>query len=298
MKIREFPLNNQKIWIDIQAPTTEDLEQIANSHQIHQKNLEDCLEADHLPKFEHTEPLKFMITRVILGNSREDHTVQEISSKLAMFYDENTLITVHRLPLDFIEDLIIRYIETHKINEPKDIAIKLIKGSLRSFEKFQNELNQQIDQIEDTIFIKSRKANLLEDLYFLKRQSNIGKKLLLLTREVLTGIQGHQKPSADLQDAQDLHNKVELLYDQLIEDVNNLLTVYLSVSSQKTNDVMKVLTVFSAFFLPITFLVGAYGMNFKNMPELESSWGYPAIWALMIGIVVFIYIWFRRKQWL
>ena len=298
MKIREFPLNNQKIWIDIQAPTTEDLEQIANSHQIHQKNLEDCLEADHLPKFEHTEPLKFMITRVILGNSREDHTVQEISSKLAMFYDENTLITVHRLPLDFIEDLIIRYIETHKINEPKDIAIKLIKGSLRSFEKFQNELNQQIDQIEDTIFIKSRKANLLEDLYFLKRQSNIGKKLLLLTREVLTGIQGHQKPSADLQDAQDLHNKVELLYDQLIEDVNNLLTVYLSVSSQKTNDVMKVLTMFSAFFLPITFLVGAYGMNFKNMPELESSWGYPAIWALMIGIVVFIYIWFRRKQWL
>lgn len=298
MKIREFPLNNQKIWIDIQAPTTEDLEQIANSHQIHQKNLEDCLEADHLPKFEHTEPLKFMITRVILGTSREDHTVQEISSKLAMFYDENTLITVHRLPLDFIEDLIIRYIETHKINEPKDIAIKLIKGSLRSFEKFQNELNQQIDQIEDTIFIKSRKANLLEDLYFLKRQSNIGKKLLLLTREVLTGIQGHQKPSADLQDAQDLHNKVELLYDQLIEDVNNLLTVYLSVSSQKTNDVMKVLTVFSAFFLPITFLVGAYGMNFKNMPELESSWGYPAIWALMIGIVVFIYIWFRRKQWL
>lgn len=298
MKIREFPLNNQKIWIDIQAPTTEDLEQIANSHQIHQKNLEDCLEADHLPKFEHTEPLKFMITRVILGTSREDHTVQEISSKLSMFYDENTLITVHRLPLDFIEDLIIRYIETHKINEPKDIAIKLIKGSLRSFEKFQNELNQQIDQIEDTIFIKSRKANLLEDLYFLKRQSNIGKKLLLLTREVLTGIQGHQKPSADLQDAQDLHNKVELLYDQLIEDVNNLLTVYLSVSSQKTNDVMKVLTVFSAFFLPITFLVGAYGMNFKNMPELESSWGYPAIWALMIGIVVFIYIWFRRKQWL
>lgn len=87
MEIREFPLNNQKIWIDIQAPTAEDLEQIANSHQIHQKNLEDCLEADHLPKFEHTEPLKFMITRVILGNSREDHTVQEISSKLAMFYD-------------------------------------------------------------------------------------------------------------------------------------------------------------------------------------------------------------------
>jgi magnesium transporter len=91
---------------------------------------------------------------------------------------------------------------------------------------------------------------------------------------------------------------VELYFDQLTDDVNNLLTVYLSVSSQKTNEVMKVLTVFSAFFLPLTFLVGVYGMNFKYMPELEQRLGYPAIWAVMLGIVIGIYIWFRRKQWL
>jgi magnesium transporter len=298
LKIREFELDGNKRWIDIQSPSAKDLAQFAESHQIHQQNLMDCLEADHLPKFEDTEPLRFLITRVIVGTRRVDHTVQEVSSKLAMFFDENILITVHRLPHDFIEDMISRYIETKRINHPKDIAIKLVKGALRSFEHFQLTLNEQIDHIEDTIFIKSRKSNMLQDLYFLKRQSNIGRKLLLLTREVLTGIQGQHRPTADLQDAFDLHNKVELYFDQLTEDVNNLLTVYLSVSSQKTNEVMKVLTVFSAFFLPLTFLVGVYGMNFKYMPELDMPLGYPTVWGVMIGIVIFIFIWFRRKQWL
>jgi magnesium transporter len=298
MIIREFSLTGNKRWIDIQSPSAAELDQFAESHKIHQQNLTDCLESDHLPKFEDTEPLQFLITRVIVGNTREDHTVQEISSKVAMFFDENTLITVHRLPHDFIEDMITRYIEPKKIHQPKDIAVKLIKGSLRSFERFTLTLNEQIDHIEDTIFIKTRKINTLQELYFLKRQSNIGRKLLLLTREVLTGLQGHHKASADLQDAFDLHNKVELYFDQLAEDVNNLLTVYLSVSSQKTNEVMKVLTVFSAFFLPLTFLVGVYGMNFKYMPELDSPWGYPGVLALMLGIVIFIYVWFRRKKWL
>ena len=93
MIIREFQLDANKIWIDIQSPSAAELDQFAESHKIHQQNLKDCLESDHLPKFEDTEPLQFLITRVIVGNTREDHTVQEISSKVAMFFDDNTLIT-------------------------------------------------------------------------------------------------------------------------------------------------------------------------------------------------------------
>ena len=64
------------------------------------------------------------------------------------------------------------------------------------------------------------------------------------------------------------------------------------------NEIMRVLTVVSSIFIPLTFIVGVYGMNFKYMPELEQRLGYPAIWAVMLGIVIGIYIWFRRKQWL
>ena len=118
--------------------------------------------------------------------------------------------------------MISRYIQTQKLQHPKDIAVKLIKGSLRSFERFTLTLNEQIDHIEDTIFIKSRKANMLQELYFLKRQSNIGRKLLLLTREVLTGMQGHHKATADLQDAFDLHNKVAKIADVPIEKIGTV----------------------------------------------------------------------------
>ena len=299
MKIREFELSDpQKIWIDIQSPTAVELENFAMNHNLQKSNLIACLEADHLPKFEDLELLKFLIVRVITGEDQSEHTVEEISSKVAIFYNENIIISIHRLEHEFIEDLIPRYIETHKLKTTEEVAIKLVTGALRSFEKFQNTLNQHIDRIEDKIFLKNNSENFLKELYFLKRQSNIGKKLLLLTREVINGIRSHHKANIDLRDAMDLHVKLELFYDQLSEDVNNLLTIYLSVSSQKTNEVMKVLTGFSVFFLPLTFIVGVYGMNFEHMPELHYQNAYPMVWAVMIVIVILIGIWFRKRKWL
>ena len=67
--------------------------------------------------------------------------------------------------------------------------------------------------------------------------------------------------------------------DELLEDVNNLLSIQLALASHRTNEVVRVLTVFSVFFLPLTFIVGIYGMNFQFMPELRQRWGYPAVMA-------------------
>ena len=101
-----------------------------------------------------------------------------------------------------------------------------------------------------------------------------------------------------MQDVRDQHLKISTMYAQILDDVNNLMNLYMSFSAQKTNDVMKVLTIFSVFFMPITFIAGLYGMNFQHMPELSLHWGYPAVIVAMIVITVGIYIWFRRKHWL
>lgn len=87
-----------------------------------------------------------------------------------------------------------------------------------------------------------------------------------------------------------------LSYDEVLEDANNLLNSYHSVNAQKNNDVMKLLTVFSAFFLPLTFIAGIYGMNFDIMPELEWHLGYFATLSLMFVISIIIFIWFKRKK--
>ncbi len=72
----------------------------------------------------------------------------------------------------------------------------------------------------------------------------------------------------------------------------------MSLSSQRTNEVMRILTLFSVFFMPLTFIVGIYGMNFEFMPELKQRWGYPAVLILMALVAVAIYRWFKRKRWL
>jgi Mg2+ and Co2+ transporter CorA len=92
------------------------------------------------------------------------------------------IITIHRLPHSFLEDIIHHYVNTKKINSTHELAIKIIKGVLRTYEKYQNKLAEEIDAIEDLIFLKNTKNSFTEELYYLKRQSTIGKKQLLLSK--------------------------------------------------------------------------------------------------------------------
>ena len=86
--------------------------------------------------------------------------------------------------------------------------------------------------------------------------------------------------------------------DELLDDANTLLSVQLALASHRTSEVMRVLTVFSVFFLPLTFIVGVYGMNFEFMPELRHRWGYPGVLVLMAVVTLLIHGWFRRRGWL
>jgi magnesium transporter len=101
-----------------------------------------------------------------------------------------------------------------------------------------------------------------------------------------------------LQDVMDQHLKMQALCNQVLDDVTNLMNLNFSYSSQRINEVMKILTMFSVFFMPLTFIAGIYGMNFEYMPELTKKWGYPAVLILMMVIAVVIYQWFKKKKWI
>ena len=81
-------------------------------------------------------------------------------------------------------------------------------------------------------------------------------------------------------------------------DVTNLLNMQLALAAHRTNEVVQVLTIFSAFFLPLTFIVGIYGMNFEHMPEITHPLGYPVVWIVMIAVSAAIWSWFRRRGWM
>lgn len=80
--------------------------------------------------------------------------------------------------------------------------------------------------------------------------------------------------------------------------LSGMMDVYLSSVSNKMNEVMKILTIITTIFVPVTFIAGVYGMNFDYMPELHSKWGYPAVWMVMLLIIVLLVMYFKRKKWL
>jgi magnesium transporter len=161
------------------------------------------------------------------------------------------------------------------------------------------QLSDEIDFYESKLFLKKNiPSNMIEGIYYLKNKTGLYKKLLLLSNEVVSSIRPEKEDRPALQDVRDLHTKLIMLYDQVQDDANNLLNIYLSLSARKTNDVMKILTIFSVFFMPLTFIVGIYGMNFRFMPELSYKWGYPLTVLGMIIMSVVIFVWFKRKKWL
>ena len=87
-------------------------------------------------------------------------------------------------------------------------------------------------------------------------------------------------------------------FETLRDAISSTLDIYLSSLSNKMNEVMKLLTIMASIFIPLTFIAGIYGMNFKFMPELEWKWGYLAVWITVLVIVVLMLIGFRRKKWL
>lgn len=288
------------VWVDITNPTPEELDAVARQYGLYYTLIKDCLEPDHLPKFEAVDHINFLITRIHNPKKeREVDSIQDLSSKIAIFYSSEFLITVHRLPQPMLEEVRSRYVDKGHCPSTTDLAIRIVHWVLHSYQEPGLALLSQLDRHESVVFLKTKVPNaILQKLYFIKRKAASAKRIVMLSNDILASLRRIEGDSPLLQDTQDLQLKVVTLYDQLEESVTGLLNIYLSLSAQRTNEVMRVLTIFSAFFLPLTFIAGIYGMNFDWMPELKWSAGYPIVLGIMLAVAAGIFVWFRRKGWL
>lgn len=294
-----IPAENQAIeWIDVSEPTVEELATLAKTYGLQQHAVADCLEPGHLPKFEMVGDICFIIVRLHAPNDRYADTIQEMTNKVAIFFNDHFLLTIHRQPQVFLYELKQKYVVGGPCKSTRFMVLKIVEAALNSFQKPGLELDERISQYETHVFLDNTVRDLQKNLYYLKRQASISKRLIKLTEEVVQQLERQYENSPELEQVWDSYTKSETLYERVLEDAHNLTHVYLSVSAQRTNDVMRILTIFSVFFLPLTFIAGIYGMNFDYMPELRVWWGYPAVWGLMLAITLGIYGWFRWKKWL
>ncbi|WP_316838882.1 magnesium/cobalt transporter CorA [Pedobacter gandavensis] len=289
---------HQKLeWIDLTDPTTEELSVIAEKYKLHPALVNDCLQPDHLPKYERMEDYAFIIFRIHTQNNvAEADTVQELTHKIAFFYSDHFLITVHRRTHDLIAP-IAELIKNEKCGSTLDLLNLLISACLNTYTEPLNKLAKSVDYYEEIVFLRPKKAPLLKGLYYLKRKIDLLKRMLILSYDIIDALDA-KEGNVNTRDTRDLYVKHQSMLDSLAENIHQLLAIYFSASSQKTNEIMRVLTIFSVFFMPLTFIVGIYGMNFEFMPELKWKMGYPGVMGLMVVVTVAIYFWFKRKGWL
>lgn len=285
-------------WIDVAQPTAEELASLAKQYNLHPHTVADCLEPDHLPKFEMTNHTGFVITRKYAPQDDYADTIQELSSKVALFFSDDFLITIHRLPQPFLNDINEQYVSKGLCKSVPVLVLRIVEGVLNSYVKPGQALSDEIDSYESLLFLKKSIPDFQEKIYYVKRKAAVTKKIIKLTEEVITLLEKQYSTSSELEELWDMYTKVETLYDQVYDDAHSLTNVYLAISAQRTNEVMRILTIFSVFFMPLTFIVGIYGMNFDWMPELRVWWGYPAVMGIMSVITLLILGWFRWRKWL
>jgi magnesium transporter len=295
-------------WVDVVHPTPEELADVARRYSLHPMSVEDSLDPEHLPKYERIGATTFIIVRAIdVGAAHDCSTLHEMTRKVAIFYGSDFMITIHRAEQPFLTALMEEYRSASPPNGTPErrkgfiprLLVDVVNGAVATYQKPLEEAETAIDTFEATVFGEHEFTGLLRRIYLVKRRVTLMRRMLSHTLDAVKRLVPGSEPTAPLY--QDLRENTESMHfyaDELLEDVNNLLSIQLALASHRTNEVVRVLTVFSVFFLPLTFIVGIYGMNFDFMPELRERWGYPAVMAGMGVVTLIIYLWFRRRGWL
>ncbi|MGE0443359.1 MAG: CorA family divalent cation transporter [Gemmatimonadales bacterium] len=290
------------LWVDVVGPDREELTELALEFGFHLMAVEDCLDPWHLPKHERFGDTTFVILRSYDRKAAPDGaSVQELTRKIAIFARPGLVVTIHRVDLGVVSavrDHFQRLAPGESCNEIGVVGA-LMNRALDSYEAPLDAADKEVDLLEEALLDARRRDPDLGAIHQLKQRVNVVKRLLWQTMAVTQRL----VPPQDRHGAvfQDVRENVESYYfyaDQLVEELNNLLSIHVALSSHRTNEVMRVLTVFSAFFLPLTFIVGVYGMNFRFMPELSWRMGYPLVVLTMAVVCGVIAWWFRRRGWL
>ncbi len=288
-------------WIDVTAPGADELGKLAATYGLHPMALKDCLDPEHLPKYEKLGDATFVIVRAYDEASSADAvTVQEMTRKVAVFAGPAFLLTVHRKPMPFFDAF-----TTACRARPADaiglgeVLVDLVGAVVVTYERPLEEAERVLDDYEEALFDGGKAEAGLAEIHRIKRRVTVIKRVLWQTLGVVQRL--HPPSEGHSPMYQDLRENLESMYayaDEIQDNVSNLLTIQLNIASFRTNEVMRILTLFSAFFLPLTFIVGIYGMNFRFMPELEWQFGYPLTLGLMAAVCVAIFFWFRHRGWM
>lgn len=295
--------SGDKLWVEIADPTQETIEPVLEGRfGFHELAAEDCVSPDTLPKYDRYPTYDFFIFRAVHVDPGAHGTE---TFKLAAFLSDEFLFTIHRgleRPLGTISS---RLSSDRRLlaNGPDFLLYTIVDEMVDTHFPILEKIEECVDDLQDAIFLNAHPGQ-LDQLLHLKRDINVMRRHSLPQRELLNQISrgDAQFVTPDhliyFRDVYDHMFRISETIDVERDMMAGTMEAYLSVVANRTNEIMKVLTIFSALMLPLTLIAGIYGMNFEHIPELHWIHGYPFAISLMLTVATVMLVWFYRKGWL
>ncbi len=295
---------NNIVWVDMEAPTLEDDHILADVFKFHPLTIEDARETRNQPKVEaFPEYLFFIVHGVKMETSSKNFATKELDGYLG----KNFVVTYHHenfLSVDAVKKQIrsspfaCDHGADYLLHQILDRVVDLYMPVIDDFDEVINELEDRVFEMTNT----SNRA--LQEIMDLKR--NVARLIRISSKQmsVLYRFSHGEFPFIEqnhlpfFRDIYDHLQRISDMAENYRDLISGLLDIHLSVVANKTNDVMKVLAVFSAIMLPLSLIAGIYGMNFDNIPELHTRNGYFMTLLLMGSIAAGLLIYFWRKGWI
>lgn len=300
-KATSEPPNGINYWIRIIGlKDVELLSIIGKKFNIHELTLEDILNIYQRPKIEEYQEYIFTeINRISLKENGIE------SDQISIFFNGKTLITFQDTRDDFYKTVSDRLRNGSLATRaaPDYLNYVLFDYVVDEYFVVLEEITDRIEALQDEL-INDSSTDDLEQLRKLNKDVQKFRQNLWPVRDIVNRF--HKKEIAYFSPETFiyLNDTYDHVY-QLIDNVESqreillsLMNFYLSNVSIKLNDVMRILTIIATIFIPLTFIAGVYGMNFKNMPEIESPWGYPVVMTVMFFLFIGFIVYFKKKKWL
>jgi magnesium transporter len=280
------------------------LERLGALFELHPLALEDILHTDQRPKVDDYGQYIFVVLKALSlsGDMQEEIKSEQIS----VVFGHNYLISFTEkegTSLDPIRERIRKDQGRIRKSGADYLAYRILDGIVDQYFVILEALGDKIEVTEEKLITRPM-LETLHTIQHLKREMLFLRKSVWPLREAISYLERRESPLVSdttapyLKDIYDHTIQVIDTVETYRDMLSTMLDVYLSSNSNRLNEVMKVLTIIATIFMPLTFLAGVYGMNFKFMPELEWHWGYFGLWGLMIVIGVSMVFYFKKKKWL
>jgi magnesium transporter len=284
-------------WIDFQEPTNEEIEFLRNPLSFHPLAIEDCIHTLQRPKLDYYDNYTFFVTQ-----SLNQQTIAREETNF--FLSENYIISFHHHTSNEINEVWKRFTLSTNIDkwDPSHVFYSVLDKMVDNYFPLVYQTEDMLNEIDENSTGRTMEA-LLEDLFETRHHLLSLRHTITPMRDLVYRILNSQRMTyiqVRKEYFSDIHDHL-LKLTEMIEANRELTTdirdSYISINSHQTNHVMKVLTVITTIFMPLTFIAGIYGMNFQNMPELTWKYGYFATIGLMILVAIGMSLWFKKKGW-